>query len=254
MRKTDCSIRIGTSGWYYDHWKKLFYPPDLPKSRWFEHYAGHFDTVEINNTFYHLPRHETIVKWHEKAPENFLYAVKANRYITHIKRLKDTSEQLKRFVEATALFKEKLGPVLYQLPPSLRKDLSLIESFVRLLPREPRAVFEFRHKSWYEQDAFEMLRRHNVAFCIHDMPGRQSPREVTADIVYLRFHGTTGRYAGNYPESDLRAWAEWLNRRAECAKCIYVYFNNDIGGHAIRNAGQLRELLGLTESPSPAGV
>jgi uncharacterized protein YecE (DUF72 family) len=241
MSKVDCDLRVGTSGWYYDHWKELFYPAGLAKSKWFEHYAGHFDTVEINNTFYHLPKEQSVQRWHDLAPRDFLYAVKANRYITHIKKLKDSVEPLQRFFDRVGLLKYKLGPILYQLPPSLHKDLDRLETFVKLLPRSKTAVFEFRHESWYSDDTFNLLRKFGVGFCIHDMPGKESPRVVTADIVYIRFHGTTGRYAGSYPKSQLQDWAKWLKEQAKTARGIYAYFNNDIGGHAIKNARQLRE-------------
>lgn len=242
MSKAGCDIQIGTSGWYYDHWKELFYPAALAKSKWFEHYAGHFDTVEINNTFYHLPKEQTLQRWHDIAPEGFLYAVKANRYITHIKRLKDAAEPLQLFFERIRLLENKLGPVLYQLPPNLHKDLDLLGKFIKMLPREPPAVFEFRHESWYSDDTFELLTKANAALCIHDMPGKESPRIVTADTVYIRFHGTTGRYAGSYPKSALQNWATWLKEQAKGAHSIYAYFNNDAQAHAIKNAKQLREL------------
>ncbi|MBN2317225.1 MAG: DUF72 domain-containing protein [Sedimentisphaerales bacterium] len=240
MRKTNCVIRIGTSGWYYDHWKEVFYPTGLAKSKWFEHYAQHFDTVEVNNTFYHLPKEQTLQRWYEIAPKDFLYAVKANRFITHIKKLKDVSEPLERFFERVNLLKARLGPILYQLPPSLHKDLDRLVSFIQLLPKTKTAVFEFRHKSWYEDDTFELMSKLGVGFCIHDMPGKESPRIVTGDIIYVRFHGTTGRYAGNYPKSALQNWADWLKDQSKKSRAIYAYFNNDIDGHAIKNAKQLK--------------
>jgi uncharacterized protein YecE (DUF72 family) len=243
MSKVYCDIRIGTSGWYYDHWKEVFYPAGLAKSKWFEHYAQHFDTVEVNNTFYHLPKEKTLQRWYEIAPKGFLYAVKANRYITHIKKLKDASEPLERFFERVNLLKGKLGPILYQLPPSLHKDLDLLGDFIKLLPKRKTAVFEFRHQSWYENDTYDLLRKLGVGFCIHDMPGNESPREVTSDVIYIRFHGTSGRYAGNYPESALEGWAEWLKEQTKEAHFIYAYFNNDIHGHAIKNAQQLKAKL-----------
>lgn len=241
MNRIRCDIRIGTSGWYYDHWKELFYPVELPKGKWLEYYTEHFDTVEINNSFYHLPKEQTLQRWHELAPDGFLYVVKANRYITHIKRLKDASEPLERFFERIYLLRNKLGPVLYQLPPSLHKDLDLLESFIEILPDRPPAVFEFRHESWYSDDTFELLGKSGIGFCIHDMPGKESPRVVTSDIIYVRFHGTTGRYSGGYTKSVLRRWAEWLKEQATKASNIYAFFNNDIGGHAIKNAKQLKE-------------
>ena len=241
MSKSSCDIRIGTSGWYYDHWKKLFYPVDLPKSKWFEHYAKHLDTVEINNTFYHLPKEQSIQRWHKLAPKGFLYAVKANRYITHIKKLKDTSEPLLRFFDRIRLLKGNLGPILYQLPPSLLQDLDLLKSFIKLLPKKQTAIFEFRHSSWYSDDTFNLLDKLKVGFCIHDMPGKESPRVVTSDIIYIRFHGTTRRYAGSYSKSTLQNWAKWLKDQTRKARAIYIYFNNDEHAHAIKNAKQLKE-------------
>jgi len=256
MSKAGCDIRIGTSGWYYDHWRERFYPAGLAKNDWFEHYARHFNTVEVNNTFYHLPKPQTLTRWRGLAPEGFLYAVKANRYITHIKRLKDTAEEVKRFFDVVGLLKENLGPILYQLPPSLHKDLDLLETFLQLLDnvilngaqrseesllRRPDSVFEFRHESWYCADTYELLRRFNAAFCIHDMPGKESPREVTGDVVYIRFHGTAGRYSGNYTDKMLADWANWLKKQTKNARAICAYFNNDADAHAINNAKQLRE-------------
>lgn len=243
MSSADCDIRIGTSGWYYDHWKEKFYPAGLSKSKWLEYYAERFDTVEINNSFYHLPKEQTLKRWNDIAPDGFLYAVKANRYITHIKRLKDAAEPLDRFLDRVRLLGNKLGPVLYQLPPSLHKDLDLLRGFVKLLPNKPPAVFEFRHESWYSDDTFELLTEANATFCIHDMPGKESPRIVTAGHIYVRLHGTTGRYAGSYPEAALQSWAHWLKQQARDAHRIHAYFNNDIHCHAINNARQLRELL-----------
>jgi len=243
MSKAKYDIRVGTSGWHYNHWRQLFYPPDLPKSKWFEHYAQHFDTVEINNTFYQLPKEVSLQRWHEQAPKNFLYAVKANRYITHIKKLKDTSEALERFFERIGLLKSRLGPILYQLPPSLHKDLDLLTNFIKLLPKKLPAVFEFRHDSWFSEDTFKLLNKLGAGFCVHDLAGKETPRVVTADIIYVRFHGPTGRYRGNYSKSMLQTWAEWLKSHAKEARSIYAYFNNDIGGHAIQNAKTLREQL-----------
>jgi len=241
MTKGGSNIRIGTSGWHYNHWSQLFYPAQLPKSKWFEHYATHFDTVEINNTFYQLPKQQTIENWHRQAPKNFLYTVKANRYITHIKRLKDTSEALERFFERVHLLKENLGPVLYQLPPSFHKDLDRLVGFIRLLPKNLPTVFEFRHKSWFSEDTYKLLSEFNAAFCIHDMPGIKTPRVITADIIYIRFHGPTGKYEGNYSESALQNWAQWIKENIKKAHSLYAYFNNDIHAYAINNAKTLKQ-------------
>jgi len=264
------TIWIGTSGWHYGHWAGPFYPADLPKDKWLEYYAQHFDTVELNSTFYHLPKPQFLKRWHKLTPKNFLYAVKASRYITHIKKLKDVSEELSRFLGLTALLGRKLGPILYQLPPSLHKNLNRLESFLLVLhsvilngaqrseeshSRRPdsssafgklrmtNSVFEFRHESWYCEDTYELLRRFGVGFCIHDLSGLESPKIVTGDIIYIRFHGTTGRYSGCYSKAQLRDWAKWLKAHATDVRSTYVYFNNDAYGYAVRNAKELREML-----------
>jgi len=238
-----CEIRIGTSGWHYDHWVGPFYPEDLPRSRRLQYYAESFDTVEINNTFYQLPKETTLQKWYDQSPRGFVYTLKANRYITHIKRLKSCKDELRRFLDAACVLKEKLGPILYQLPPSLHKDVGLLEDFIGLLPKDRPGVFEFRHGSWFGEDVYELLRRFNMAFCIHDLGGEQSPRMVTAETVYIRFHGTTGRYAGRYSDAVLRQWAQWLKENCREAPYMYAYFNNDAKGHAVSNARTLRDML-----------
>jgi len=241
MNKPNCDIRIGTSGWHYDHWKELFYPSELPKSRWFEYYAKDFDTVEINNTFYQLPKQETFKNWYKQAPKNFLFTVKANRYITHIKRLKDPEESLERFFEGVRLLKGNLGPVLYQLPPNFHKDLDRLGTFIKFLPKDRIAVFELRHESWFSEDTYQLLSEFNAAFCIHDMPGMKVPRVVTSDVIYVRFHGPTGKYPGNYSTSALKSWAQWIKDNIEGIRSVYVYFNNDIHAYAVRNAKTLKE-------------
>jgi len=243
MHTPNGDIWIGTSGWQYDHWRERFYPDRLPKSRWFEHYARHFDTVEVNSTFYHLPRAGTVEKWRRQAPEGFTYVAKANRYITHIKKLREVAEEVKRFFEVIDLFEGTLGAVLYQLPPSLHKDLERLDAFIECLPGRKHAVFEFRHSSWYDDETFDLLNRRKVAFCVHDMAGNKSPRIVTGDVVYVRFHGTTGRYAGNYTDAMLEEWAGWLRGQQKNVPAVYAYFNNDVEGHAISNARTLRDLL-----------
>ena len=243
MGKASCETRIGTSGWHYDHWRGRFYPQKLPKSRWFEHYAEHFDTVEVNNTLYRLPRESTVEKWRQQAPEGFVYVVKANRYITHVKKLRNAAEEVQRFFDVIDLFQDTLGPVLYQLPPSLHKNLDLLAEFIRLLPKDESAVFEFRHPSWYDRETFELLDTSKVAFCVHDMAGQESPRVVTGAMAYVRFHGTTGRYAGNYTGTMLAEWADWLKDQTGRARAVYAYFNNDIEGHAVSNAKMLRRQM-----------
>jgi uncharacterized protein YecE (DUF72 family) len=240
MSKAKCDIRIGTSGWHYNDWAGLFYPADLPKSKWLEYYAGHFNTVEINNTFYRQPKPETFTNWHKQAPKNFLYTIKANRYITHIKRLKDAKEPLGRFLKGALLLKENLGPILYQLPPGFHQDLDRLRRFLKVLPKKLTAVFEFRHESWFSQDTFELLKEFNVSFCIHDMAGMEIPRMITSDIIYVRFHGPTGRYAGNYSKSALHDWAKWIKGHSRGKTAVFAYFNNDTQARAIYNGKTLK--------------
>lgn len=238
-------IRIGTSGWHYDHWRGRFYPEELAKSQWLDYYSRHFDTVEINNTFYHLPQARTMVNWHDNTPAGFVYAVKASRYITHIKKLNDPAESIQRFFELADLLKRRLGPILFQLPPSQHQDLDKLGAFIKCLPKRNHAVFEFRHRSWYEQDTLDLMRRRGVALCVHDLGDSAAPRAVTSEMVYLRFHGTSGRYAGNYTDDMLADWAEWIEEQAANVRAVYAYFNNDVEGHAINNANTLKRLLGL---------
>ncbi len=244
MGKKRYGARIGTSGWHYAHWQGRFYPDDLAKNQWLAYYSRHFDTVELNNTFYHLPKARTITNWHDNAPAGFVYAVKASRYITHVKRLNDPAESIERFFELVNLLKRRLGPVLYQLPPSQHKDIEKLDAFIECLPMRHHAVFEFRHRSWYAQDTFDLLARRGVAFCVHDMSESASPRVITGEMAYIRFHGTSGRYAGGYTEGMLAEWADWIREQGKHVAAVYAYFNNDVEGHAIKNARTLKGMLG----------
>lgn len=234
---------VGTSGWHYEGWRGDFYPEDLPAKKWLAFYAGRFSTVELNNSFYHLPTEAAFRAWHDATPADFTFAVKASRFITHIKRLKDSEEPLSNFMSRAALLRNKLGPVLYQLPPGLHRDDERLAEFLEKLPAGRQAI-EFRHDSWFADEIYEMLRRHNVAFCIFDMPKLKSPLLATADFAYVRFHGTGERYSGSYPDETLAAWAENISKLARNLDMVYIYFNNDVSGHALRNAITLRELLG----------
>jgi len=240
MSKGKPDIRIGTSGWYYGHWAGLFYPEGLPKSKWFGYYVRHFDTVEINNTFYQLPKLISVKKWYSQAPRDFVYSVKASRFITHIKKLQEPSDAVGRFFERVGILKEKLGVVLYQLPPSLHKDLGRLEAFINILPKDVPSVFEFRHKSWFSKDTFGLLDRSGAGLCIHDLGGIDCPRVISGKIIYIRFHGTTGKYQGSYSRSQLENWARWLKDHTAGIEKVYVYFNNDLEAKAVANAKTLR--------------
>lgn len=235
--------RIGCSGWQYRHWRGDFYPADLPVARWFEHYAARFDTVEINNTFYRLPEASTVARWAAQAPRGFLYAVKASRFLTHMKKLKDPEEPLDRLFDRMRPLGRHLGPVLYQLPPGWKLDRARLEHFLHALPRGRRHVLEFRDPSWYADDVSALLERFGVARCLHDMQGSATGRERVGPFVYVRFHGPTGTYQGGYSAARLERWASWLDGERRAGAAVFAYFNNDVGGHAPRDAVTLRRLL-----------
>ena len=234
---------VGCSGWEYKHWRGDFYPVDVPKARWFEYYAARFDTVEINNTFYRLPEQSTFAAWAARAPSGFTFAIKASRFLTHMKKLKDPEEPLHRLFSRMRPLGNHLGPVLYQLPPGWKLDRQRLEYFLQALPEGVHHVLEFRDPSWYADDVKGMLARHGVSLCLHDMRGSATERERIGPIVYVRFHGATGHYHGGYPEDRLRGWADWLNAQRTDGADVYAYFNNDVGGHAPRDAVTLRRLL-----------
>lgn len=231
---------MGTSGWVYKHWKERYYPRGLPAARWFSHYASEFGTVEINNSFYRLPPPETFRKWRDQAPPGFLYAVKGNRFITHVKKLKDPREPLRRFLSAARELGPALGPILFQLPPSWRLDLQRLRTFVGHLPGDLRFVFEFRDPSWIHDDVRRLLDDAGQGYCMHDMRGHPWPEWVTGPLAYVRFHGPSGKkYAGDYPTSSLHRWAKRLSEIAASGRDVYAYFNNDVDGHALKNAREL---------------
>lgn len=233
-------IRIGTSGWNYDHWQGPFYPLQSKAVDWFGYYADSFSTVEINNTFYHQPKDETFDAWREQAPRGFLYAVKANRYLTHLRKLKDPQEPLETFLQGVRRLEDHLGPLLYQLPPNWNRDLSRLRAFVEMLPPEFDHVIEFRNRDWLVEETYELLAQHHISLCVHDMLPRH-PRRVTGPLVYVRFHGAGRKYGGKYRPSRLRSWAEWINEMA-ADRDVFAYFNNDANAYAVADARALAEL------------
>ncbi len=234
---------IGTSGWHYDHWRDRFYPEKLNKTKWLEFYANNFTTVELNNSFYRLPSEAAFASWHDSSPVNFTFAVKMSRFITHIKRLRDTEEAVDKFVARARILGGKLGPLLYQLPPNMHRNDEVLESFLPTLPQEIKHVFEFRHESWFKEKVFEILHRYNIGFCVFDMPSLSCPLVATADFAYVRFHGSTGLYWSCYSAEELADWAKRLANLAVNLKAVYIYFNNDAEAFAVRNAITLRAYL-----------
>jgi uncharacterized protein YecE (DUF72 family) len=233
----------------------VFYPPRLPARKWLEYYAQFFDTVEVNSTFYRLPKPAAVANWAAQTPEGFIFAIKSSRYLTHVKRLAELEDGVQTFYERIEplLHTPKMGPVLWQLPPTFKRNDERLASALAALPKEQRHCFEFRHPSWFVEETCELLRAHGVALVIGDRPEVNEYRslELTADWTFVRFHaGTRGRN-GNYSESELVEWAqrfeEW-SRRVD----IYAYFNNDWEGYAPRNALRLRELLGISAPAAAA--
>lgn len=249
------ACRIGCSGWNYQHWRGNFYSPQLPVRDWFTHYSSVFDTVEINNTFYKLPEPSTFAGWRARAPAGFLFAVKASRFITHLKRLTEPEEPVTRLFERACHLHAHLGPVLYQLPASLRCDLNRLDDFLALLPRSLgeidgtpaahrlRHVFEFRHPSWHVDETQAVLRAHGAVMCLHDKAGSAIFTPLDTEFVYVRFHGPGGRYFGRYDLQRLQWWAAQLAEQWRAGRDVFAYFNNDPEGMAVRNAQELRGLL-----------
>lgn len=239
-------IRIGTSGWVYGHWRDVFYPHRLPQSRWFAHYAGRFATVEINATFYREPRQSAVEGWRDQAPPGFVYAVKAHRFMTHMKKLLDCAEPVRRFFDRAELLGDRLGPILYQVAPQVPVQPERLTAFAALLPPQHTHVFEFRDSRWFTPETRDVLARANLAFCIHDAHGVGCPDWVTANTVYYRFHGPpdSPAYTGSYSEEALQRTADEITARAAEGHDVYVYFNNDLHGHAVSNAIRLIELAG----------
>jgi len=236
---------IGTSGWSYDHWGGgAFYPRGLKKTDWLAHYAQRFRSVEINASFYHLPRPPVLENWAARTPDGFLFAVKAWRAITHYRRLADCAEHVQTFFDRIAALGEKGGPVLFQTPPRFEADTGRLAEFLALLPKGRRCAFEFRDPSWHDDAVYALLADRDAAFCPFELANQSSPRLATADFVYVRLHGRNGRYAGNYGPAALRDWAEWLGGQLAAGRDAYVYFDNtDVKDYALRNARRLDAML-----------
>jgi uncharacterized protein YecE (DUF72 family) len=255
-------MRIGCSGWNYKSWRGRFYPADLPANQWLGYYERVFDTVEVNNTFYRLPDAATFAGWRRQTHDGFLMSVKASRYLTHLKRLTEPEEPVQRLFERAASLGSRLGPILYQLPPSLALDVDRLTAFLDALPdalpararsrtpRQPiRHVIEFRHASWYVDEVFRLLDARGVAICLHDKPGSAFDDVAVGPFVYVRFHGPTGRYGGCYTDEALSAWAAKLTGAHRRDRDVFAYFNNDIDGFAVQNAQTLRRLTGAKSAP-----
>ena len=238
-------IWVGTSGYVYRHWRKgVFYPTGLKIRDELSYYASRFRTVELNNPFYRLPTAEMFSRWRDATPEGFQFAVKASRFITHIKRLRDTADEIELFMSRAGELGPKLGPVLFQLPPNQQVDLARLQEFLPLLESGQRWVLEFRHPSWHTKEVYRLLAQYGVALCIPVGGGLAPDRVTTADFSYIRMHRGQ-QPGGGFTPAELRAWSARLQALSSVGKDGYMYFNNDWGGYAIRDAMLTQELLGL---------
>ena len=235
-------LHIGTSGFYYDHWIGKCYPAEISKRELLPYFAQKFKTVEINSTFYHLPRQSTIFHWLDVTPDDFLFTLKASRVITHVKKLKEAAPEVRKFIHLIKPMKKKLGVILFQLPPQLKIDIGLLDSFLSELPRGYKYAIEFRHASWMDRVVFDLMALHSVGFCINDFGRRETPWLATAPFVYIRMHGPLGRYNGKYDSQQLASLCESIQKFIRDGKELFCYFNNDMEGFAWENARELMEI------------
>ncbi len=246
------SIWIGTSGYNYPEWKGSFYPETLPAAKMLPYYAERFPTVEINYTFYRTPNEKILEGWSAATPEHFKLTLKAPKRITHDARLRDCGDRVRQFMETAAILGPKLGALLFQLPPNLKKDVALLDAFLDTFPPKVCAAFEFRHASWFHDDVYALLRDRGAALVIGDDPRRPfQTRELTAEFTFVRFHAGVEGGNGNYSYAELERWARWIEGARESVD-VYAYFNNDWEGYAIYNGLWLKRRLGLEAPPHPA--
>jgi uncharacterized protein YecE (DUF72 family) len=244
-----CEIRIGTSGYHYKHWRGPFYPTKISSDEMLGFYSQNFDTVELNNTFYRLPTETAFDHWRQSTPANFVFAVKASRFLTHRKKLKDPEGALQNFLPRACRLSTKLGPILFQLPPRWRVNPERLEALLDALPCDVRYVFEFRDPSWIRPEINKLLARFRAAFCIYELAGYHSPLTVTADFAYVRLHGPSlAKYQETYSADRLRRWSKQVADWAKDLAAIYVYFDNDQAGYAARNALALKRMVNRQNS------
>jgi uncharacterized protein YecE (DUF72 family) len=237
-------LKIGTSGWMYKHWIGRFYPKDIKNKKMLKFYCRKFSTVEINNTFYQLPDPDSIKNWINETPKDFIFTVKANRYITHMKNLKEPQKITKKFFNIIKNFENNIGPVLFQLSSNWHVNIERLENFVPVLPDNYDYVFELRHPSWFCDEVYGLLRKNNIAFCFHDYDNKKTPLEITSqDLIYIRLHGSNANYKKLYSNNELNWWTKKIAKWTSEGKKIYVFFNNDAFGSAITNAIEIREKL-----------
>lgn len=239
-------VHIGTSGWSYEHWRARFYPSEIETNSWLNYYCRFFETVEINKSFYRLPAKKTFEAWRKQSPTKFIFAVKGSRFITHMKKLKDPEIASKKFFDNVSELKEKVGPILFQLPPRWQKNASRLNDFLASLPTNYQFAFEFRDPSWFDPEIYTILEKHGASLVISSSPSFPSEEVLTTSFVYLRMHGGAELYGSNYSDKELASWArqikKWLSKQA---KEVFVYFNNDAYAYAVQNALALKKLLNI---------
>ena len=248
-------LYVGTSGWQYPHWRHVFYPQRLPPRGWLPYYAERFRTVEVNNTFYNLPHKSVFEHWRETSPADFVFALKMSRFLTHLRRLRDPQEPVDRFLERAQLLGPKMGPVLVQLPPRFSLHLERLSDTLAQFPPSVRLAVEFRDASWFVDETRELLQRHQAALCIADSPRRKQPAWRTAAWGFVRFHEGAGAHAPGYEREELRRWVGRIAELWPARNDVYVYFNNDALGYAIRDAvtfAELAQASGLKPTRVPA--
>lgn len=247
-------VYVGTSGWQYKHWRRVFYPNKLPEREWLAYFAARFQTVEVNNTFYNLPHRSVFEHWMERTPADFVFALKMSRYMTHLKRLQDPAEPVRRFMERARGLGTKLGPILIQLPPNYHVDTASLDRALAAFDRSVRIAVEFRHDSWFTAETKQVLESRGAALCLADSPTRKQPYWRTAGWGFIRFHEGKGSTAPGYPPDVLRSWVRRIADAWEPRDEVFVYFNNDTGGHAIKDAvtfADLAERAGLNPTRVP---
>jgi len=248
-------IRIGTAGWHYKHWIGRYYPKEIKPAGMLEFYLRDFDTVELNNTFYQLPDESSFDCWRDTVPEGFVFAVKGSRFLTHMIKLKDPARGLANFLPRVERLGDKLGPILWQLPPRWNANPERLTQFLEQIPKAIRCAFEFRNASWMTPEVLGVLRRHKAAFCIYELAGYRSPLEITADWTYVRLHGPTQvKYQGSYSGAQLREWAARIAKWRRRLEAVYVYFDNDDSAYAVENALTLKRLTAGGRRKAAAGT
>ena len=246
-------IRIGTSGWHYKHWIGRYYPENINPAAMLEYYLRDFDSVELNNTFYHLPKESSLDTWRKAVPANFIFAVKGSRFLTHMIKLKDAERGIGNFMSRAQRLGRRMGPILWQLPPKWNVNAERLEDFLSKLPRGIRYTFELRNPTWMTDRVYEILRKHNAALCIYELAGYQSPIELTARWTYIRLHGPTQfKYQGSYSDTQLERWAERIADWSAKLTAVYVYFDNDDSAYAVNNALTLKRLVNASSRPRRA--